>query len=209
MPDPALHTAAIAGLEFVVNQALALDQATLARLAELQGRVLKVECTAPQLSLYCLPTANKLQLKGWHDDTLVDSTLRGSLSDFIQLLQADDKAGALVNGQLQLSGDSSDFIQLQSALAQLDIDWELPLSRFFGDVGAHQIGKLLRGSVSWGRHVNQSLTRQLEEFLHEEARLFPPRLELENFYTDVNSLNLRVDRLEARLSRLKKRLQAQ
>ena len=52
-----------------------------------------------------------------------------------------------------------------------------------------------------------SLGRQLEEFIHEEARLSPPRLELEDFYKDVQALGLRVDRLESRTRRLRKRLQ--
>jgi ubiquinone biosynthesis protein UbiJ len=44
--------------------------------------------------------------------------------------------------------------------------------------------------------------RQLEEFIHEEARLAPSRLEVEDFYQDVQQLNQRVDRLQARIRQL-------
>jgi len=66
---------------------------------------------------------------------------------------------------------------------------------------------MLRGAYSWSRQASSGLERQLEEFIHEEARLSPPRLELEDFYSDVQQLGLRVERLESRTQRLRKRMQ--
>ena len=76
-----------------------------------------------------------------------------------------------------------------------------------GDVAGHQLAQLLRGAYGWGRQASTGLGRQLEEFIHEEARLSPPRLELEDFYRDVQQLGLRVERLQSRTQRLRKRLQ--
>lgn len=205
MNDPALHTAALAGLEFLVQKALALDPATTQRLAKLEGKVLLVHCSTPDIKVYCLPGKNGLQLQSWYDEKHVSSSLEGSLSEFVSLLQAEDKAASLINGAFTVKGDSADFIALQEALAQLDIDWEQPLSRLVGDMGSHHIGKMLRGSLAWGKQAHSSMQRNVEEFIHEEARLLPPRLELDNFYSDVSSLGLRVDRLEARLQRLKQK----
>ena len=53
--------------------------------------------------------------------------------------------------------------------------------------------------------INGNLA-QLEEFIHEEARLSPPRLEVEDFYADVQALGQRVERLQSRLARLRKRI---
>ncbi len=205
MSDPALHTAALAGLEFLVQKALSLDPSTTRKLAKLEGKVLLVHCSSPDIKVYCVPGKNGLQLRSWVDEKQVSSSLKGSLSEFISLLQSDDKTAALINGAFTVKGDSGDFIALQETLAQLDIDWEQPLSRLLGDVGSHQIGKMLRGSFAWGKQAHTSMLRNVEEFIHEEARLLPPRLELENFYSDVSAVGLRAERLEARLQRLKQK----
>ena len=96
---------------------------------------------------------------------------------------------------------------MRKIISALDIDWEAPLVDVLGDVAGHQLAQLLRGAYGWGRQASSSLGRQLEEFIHEEARLSPPRLELEDFYRDVQQLGLQVDRLESRARRLRKRLQ--
>ena len=76
-----------------------------------------------------------------------------------------------------------------------------------GDVAGHQLAQMVRGAYSWGRQASTGLERQLEEFIHEEARLSPPKLELEDFYSDVQQLGLQVERLESRTQRLRKRMQ--
>jgi ubiquinone biosynthesis protein UbiJ len=75
-----------------------------------------------------------------------------------------------------------------------------------GDVAGHQLAQALRAAYGWGRQASTSLGRQLDEFIHEEARLTPPRLELEDFYRDVQDLVLRVDRLRSRTERLRMRI---
>ena len=76
-----------------------------------------------------------------------------------------------------------------------------------GDVAGHQVAQMLRSAFTWGKQASGSLARQMDEFIHEEARLSPPRLELEDFYRDVQDLGLRVDRLQSRTDRLRQRLQ--
>jgi ubiquinone biosynthesis protein UbiJ len=95
---------------------------------------------------------------------------------------------------------------MQRVVSELDIDWEAPLVDTLGDVAGHRLAVALRGLFSFGRDAGRSLARQLDEFVHEEARLTPPRAELEDFYSDVQALGLAVDRLGARLERARARL---
>jgi ubiquinone biosynthesis protein UbiJ len=129
-------------------------------------------------------------------------------SDFTELATAPDPTAALINGRLELRGDSAARIELQKIITGLDIDWEAPLVEALGDVAGHQLAQMLRAVHGWGRQASSSLGRQLEEFIHEEARLSPSRLELEDFYRDVQQLGLQVERLQSRSQRLRKRLQA-
>lgn len=204
--DPALHTAALAALERAVNRALELAPASRAQLNELEDCVFALHCTAPPLDVYLQPGSDRIRLLGVYDGP-VTTSVRGVASDFTELAAAPDPAAALINGRLELSGDSGPLLELQKILAGLEIDWEAPLVGALGDVAGHQLAQMLRGIYSWGRQASGSLGRQLEEFIHEEARLRPPRLELEDFYRDVQELELRVERLQSRTARLQKRLQ--
>ncbi|MCB1675257.1 MAG: SCP2 sterol-binding domain-containing protein [Halioglobus sp.] len=203
--DPTVHTAALAALEAVVNRALALAPRGREQLGALAERVFALHCSAPAVDVYLQPTAQGVRLMG-HYDGPVTTSVRGAAADFTELATSRDPAATLINGRLQLDGDSTALIELQKTLAGLDIDWEAPLVDTLGDVAGHQLAQMLRGALGWGRQAGQSLSRQVEEFIHEEARLTPPRLELEDFYRDVQALELRVERLQSRARRLRQRL---
>jgi ubiquinone biosynthesis protein UbiJ len=205
MIDPALHTAAVGALEAALNRALALDKIAAAELGQLRGKVFRLQCTQPNADFYLLPQPGRLQLKGFHDGE-VTTAIRGKAGDFADLATAEDPAAALINGDIELDGDSAPLMELQRILARLELDWEAPLVNVLGDVPGHQIAEGLRGLFSWGRQASTSIFRQLEEFIHEEARLAPPRAEVEDFYHDLEQLRQRVDRLAARLTRLSSRL---
>ncbi|MCP5128509.1 MAG: SCP2 sterol-binding domain-containing protein [Pseudomonadales bacterium] len=206
MIDPALNTAALAAVERVVNQALAHATNKKADLAALDDCVFALHCTAPPMDAYLQTGDGKIRLMGVYDGP-VTTSVRGVASDFAELATAKDPAAALINGKIELKGDSAPLIELQKIITGLEIDWEAPLVEALGDVAGHQVARALRGAHSWGRQASSGLGRQLEEFIHEEARLSPPRLELEDFYRDIRQLGLRVDRLESRTQRLRKRLQ--
>lgn len=207
MVDPALHTAAIAALEHAVNRALQLDRLAAEKLGDLEGEVFRLQCTQPAVDFYLLPEAGRVRLLGFHDGE-VTTAIRGTARDFADLATASDPAAALINGNIALDGDSGPLMDLQRILSRLDLDWEAPLVDTLGDVAGHQLAEGLRGLFGWGRQAGESILRQLEEFIHEEARLAPPRQEVEDFYDDVEKLNQRVERLAAKASRLAARLDA-
>jgi ubiquinone biosynthesis protein UbiJ len=204
--DPTLHTAALAALEAALSRALALSPHSKADLAQLEDCVFALHCTAPAMSIYLHPGAQGMRLTGFHRGP-VTTSIRGKAADFTELATASDPTATLINGGLELEGDSAPLIELQHILAGLDMDWEAPLVDSLGDVAGHQLAQVLRHAFAWGKQASASLTRQLEEFVHEEARLSPPRLEVEDFYHDVQELGMRVDRLESRAERLRQRLQ--
>jgi ubiquinone biosynthesis protein UbiJ len=203
--NPTVHTAGLATLEGLINRALTLAPRASAELAELEDCVFALECTSPALDIYLQPGRGRVRLMGFYDGP-VTTRVRGAAADFTELAASDDPAASLINGALELAGDSAPLLELQQILGTLDIDWEAPLVDTLGDVVGHQLAEILRAGFSWGRQARVSLERQLEEFIHEEARLSPPRLELEDFYGDVQELSLRVERLESRSRRLRQKI---
>lgn len=203
--DPALQTAVLAALERAANTALDLSPHSRRDLAALGEIVIGIECTRPRFSVYLQPTRDgTIRLMGHYDGELA-TRVRGSSADFAELANAADPTATLINGNLELKGGSAPLIALQGVIAGLDIDWEAPLVDALGDVAGHQLARILRGLFSWGRHAGGSLTRQLDEFIHEEARLTPPRAEVEDFFADIQKLEQQVDRLQSRLQRARAR----
>lgn len=205
--SPTLHTAGLAGLETAINGALQLDPATGNKLAALNGHVFELHCTLPELSFFLIPSPGEVRLCGLLDGA-ADTSLTGSADELLKLALSSDPANTLINGKLELHGDSAALIELQKIIAGLDLDWEAPLSKLFGDVAAHEIGRGIRKGLKFARQSLQKFQRQGKEFLVEESELFPPRWQVDKFYRDIEQTNLRAERLEARLQQLRKRHQA-
>ena len=205
MPDPTLHTAALAALEVAANRALALSEQGTAVLEPLTGSVFAFHCTTPELDFYLHLETGGVRLTGVYEGA-VTARITGSASDFSELAASEDAAATLINGNLTLEGNSAPLIEFQHILSDLDIDWEAPLVSSLGDVAGHQIAEILRSAFSWGRQASSGLARQVEEFIHEEARLSPPKLEVEDFFRDIADLVMRVDRLQSRVERISRKL---
>ena len=203
--DPTLQTAALTALEAALNRALALAPQEGAELAPFEDNVFALHCTSPALDVYLHPGAGNIRITGRYEGA-VTTSIRGTASDFRELAASRDPAATLINGNLELDGDSAPLIELQKVLSSLDIDWEAPLVNTLGDVVGHQLAQILRHAFAWGRDAHKSLSRQIEEFIHEEARLSPPPLELEDFYGDVRELEQSVERLQLKASRLRKHI---
>lgn len=203
--DPTLQTAALAALEAGLNRALSLAPATARQLESQSGNVYALHCLSPPIDAYLHIVEQGVRLASIHDGN-VTTSITGKAGDFRELATSRDPTASLINGGLELEGDSAPLIELQKILSGLEMDWEAPLVDTLGDVAGHQIAQLLRHAFSWGQQASQSLERQLGEFIHEEARLCPPKLELEDFYTDVTALVQRVERLQSRSKRLQARI---
>ena len=205
---PTLHAAGLAAAERAINRALELSPHSAPALAALANRVIALECTDPPLALYIsTDDAGQLRLQGVHEGE-VAATVRGSARDFAELAQSDDPPATLINGGLQLDGSSAALLDMQAVFADVDIDWEAPLTDALGDVAGHQLAEMLRAALQWSQQASGSLRRQLAEFAVEEARLTPPAAALEDFYRDVSELSQRSERLEKQLARTRARLLA-
>jgi ubiquinone biosynthesis accessory factor UbiJ len=198
-----VSAAAFATLEQLLNQAIRLDPETPKRLSPLHGRVIELQMVGLGLSLFLIPEPNGIQLLSAFEGE-ADCTLRGTPLDLARMRGSQESANQLFRGSVEISGDSHLAQQFGDFLAGLDIDWEEQLSKLTGDVIAHEIGNATRGLLSWGRSQTQTFEQNLQEYLQEELRLTPSRLEIDPFFSDVDRLRDDVERLEARIARLVK-----
>jgi ubiquinone biosynthesis protein UbiJ len=196
-----LPASAITGLEAVINRYLRLDPDSGARLATLSGRCIGIDLRGLDLSLYIFPDEHGVQLKD-HIEGEADTVLRGTPLGMARLGLGGNTEKTLFSGEVVIEGDVETGQAFKGILDELDIDWEEQLSRLTGDVIAHQLGNTARLSRRAFRHGLATLEKDLGEYLQEELRVLPSRIETENFSADVTRVSMDVDRLTARLKRL-------
>ena len=197
---------ALASLEKAINALLALDPVARERLARHHGKVIGIHLRGPGLTLYFIPDEQgRLQLQGSIEGE-PDALLSGSPLDLVRSGDGEGGAGQLFAGRVTLSGDTALAHDFGATLAGLDIDWEEPLSKFTGDLVAHEVGQAVRQVKRYAGQTGERLARDLGEYLTEEARLLPPPAEVEAFVEEVDRLRDDTERLEARVKHLERSL---
>jgi len=190
------------GLESAFNRYLLLDPAAGNRLAGLEGRVIALELRGLDLMLVFRVQGQGIAFID-EPELTPDTVLRGTPLGITRLgLGRGNATGTLFSGDVEIAGDVETGQAFKAVLDAIDIDWEEQLSRLTGDLLAHQMGNAARHAGSWLDHARLTLERDLSEYLQEELRVVPTRIEIENFIEDIGRLGMDTDRLEARLRRL-------
>lgn len=198
---PTLKGVGLAALETAINTALKLDPASRAKLAALAGQVFHLECTRPELDIYLLPQPDGVQLAA-HWEGNVTAGLSGTRDDYLELLRSKDPAATLINGNMRVLGDSKALLHLRDIAAALDLDWEAPITRVFGDIIGHQMARSLRFGSRLLRDAANSLQRQTRDYMQEENPWLARRWQFEQFKQRVIELDARTTQLAERAAKL-------
>ena len=195
---PLLATAA---LEKAINQCLHLDPDTLAKITVLEGKVIALDVQGLGLEIFLLPTAKGLRVQSVFEGE-PDVRIKGGVFSLARMGLGKCPASVIGDG-VELEGDAELGRRVQSILDSLDVDWEEPLSRFSGDVVAHQVGNVARGLAGWGCNAVDIFSQDVAEYLQEESRDLVVKEELVLFIDQVDSLRADVDCLSQRVARFK------
>ncbi|NIJ70110.1 SCP2 sterol-binding domain-containing protein [Xanthomonas sp. 60] len=192
-------------LQTALNRALALDPDTRQALTALDGRHIDLTLEAPALAMRISVHGQQLEV-GPVDhreaDLAVRSTLAGVLAQLPMLAAARRQADAAA-GRVRVAGDAELARRLQQLAKGFDPDWQLPFVRVFGEVLGVQIAHALRAALQTARRGAGDLAHSAAEFITEESRDVVSRAELEAFHDDVDVLRDDVERLVARVQRLR------
>ena len=190
-------------LEITGNRLLEFDPDTVERLAALEGKVFKLEFTVVDKELYFIPLKQGVQIRDvWSGP--VDITVRGSPLAFAQfgLKQQGVDNRPFVEKRVSIEGDAELAQDFQKLIGELDIDFEELLSRFVGDVAAHEIGRGLNTLREWSLQSAESMRLNIQEYMVEESRILAPGWRVDKFLEQVDTLRADVERLGQRVLRL-------
>lgn len=168
---------------------------------KLDGTVVAIRVRNTSLATWFVVHDDCLEMKTSHDAE-PDVVISGSLFTLARMA-GEPGVGALRDGSLELTGDAHLADDFQQLLAYARPDLEEELSGVVGDAAAHRLGEFARGVTSWSRDARATMGANIREYLQEESRDAPSRYEVERFSDNVSTLRDDVDRLEARIERLR------
>jgi ubiquinone biosynthesis protein UbiJ len=168
---------------------------------KLDGTVIAVRVRNTALATWFVVHEDMLELMT-DCDAEPDVLISGSLLTLARMAGSSGMA-ALRDGSLELSGDTHTAERFQRLLSLAKPDIEEELSSVVGDVAAHRLGEIARGVGNWGRSARSTMGANIREYLQEESRDVPSRYEADRFADNVSALRDDVERLEARMRRLR------
>jgi ubiquinone biosynthesis protein UbiJ len=188
-------------LERAVNAYLQVDPEAAGRLRAVSGKRIALELKGFDVMLLVWPHGDRIQITTYVDAE-PDVVISGSLLSLARLARSSNAIGAIAGEDVQIRGDAEVARLFHEALAAVEIDWEEWLAARVGDVPAHQMGNVFRGLTAGLSGSIDRLRMDVSEYLQEETRIVPTRVEIEQFIDAVDLLRVDVDRIEARLERL-------
>ncbi len=195
----------IVAIEHLLNQHIQESSTAQDRLFALVGRSLAINIQNFGTNLRLDAEQTRLGVSMISDDSIVatTATISGTPLTLLNLLNVSTLADFRAAG-VEFSGD----IQTAEAFAELlrlaRPDLEEELSHLVGDIVAHKMARSVRRVKGWGTRAIDALTMDTSEFLQEEIRQLPPRVEVESFSREVERLREDTDRTAQRVDKFLK-----
>lgn len=169
---------------------------------KLAGTVAAVRVRDTGLALWFEITDDGISLSTNPSESDPDIAIEGSLIALARLVTSDG-AETPRNGAIDFTGDAHKARDFQRLLAFARPDFEEDLANIIGDPAAHAVGEFARGFARWARDARATFETNVAEYLQEESRDLPTRFEVDRFARQVSTLRDDVDRLAARIDRLR------
>lgn len=185
-------------LERALNRQIAASGRARALLADLDGRSMELRFAATPFRIRLAATADALSVRPAADEP-ADAVIEGTPLSFLRLATGEAMQSIRAGG-MDVRGDAEIAEGFRRLLDAARPDLEEELSRVTGDVAAHYLARFARDALDFGRRAGDAFARNLGEYLTEESRDLPVRLEVEEFLEGVDRLREAVDRLETRIA---------
>jgi ubiquinone biosynthesis accessory factor UbiJ len=189
-------------LQSLLNRNIAASAAARSLCRRLESKILAVHLDGLPVSLYFRAHDEQMDVMT-STEQVPSATLSGTPLAFARLAGPQPEA-ALRGGSVHIQGDAEVAQTFSELLKHARPDLEEELSRLIGDVAAHQVGSAARSLLSFAQRAASTFTQNLSEYLQEEGRDVPSRVEADEFIAEVDKLRDDVERIQARIARLER-----
>jgi ubiquinone biosynthesis accessory factor UbiJ len=193
-------------LEAALNRALALDPDTQTALHGLDGRRVVLTLDAPRLAMMLSVDGNHVRVGPADADGEPDLSLAATAGALLsQLLPG--RADAPPVGKLRISGDAELAQRLQKLARGFSPDLDAAFAQVFGDVLGVQIARALREGLMRGLEGARRFAQDSADYISEERGDVATKVEQSIFFDEVDAVRDGVDRIAARIERIRRTLE--
>ncbi len=191
-------------INFLVRKYLDCDPEAAQRLSAFEDKNLLLRLTDMEKEFLVALRQDGITITEHSDDGPVEVAARVEADVLVLLRVARSKQcqSMLDDGTLLVQGDSGLVRQIGSVFAAVEIDWEEVAAAYMGDLVAYQVGVWLRRVKEYRHRSFENFRMDVSEYLQEESRVVPTRVEMERFLNDADELEAGIGDLEARVRRL-------
>ena len=195
-----LQSSALEAVAKLINSALEYDPATQRRIAELEGKLLLVESTAPPFSVAIEATSTGIMLhSNWQDSA--DTKVSGPLLAMLEQAASNEEQISFAGTGISVNGDLDFLIKINTLMKSIDVDWEAALASIIGDIPAHLLADRLRSTAALVKQAGTRARTAAVEIAQEELRASPTPREFEQFSQGIRQVSNQVDRAAAKLNK--------
>jgi len=193
----------LASAEAVFNRNIPTSSQAAALARRLEGTSLQVDVDGiTRVRAACFD--GRLALTAG-DDSPADAVIAGSAPALLQMFRHASPA-VRSRSPVQIKGDAEIADRYRELFVLARPDFEEELSRWVGDLPARHLSQLAKGLRSWASRARRTAGENIAEYLQEEGRDLVTKTEMEEFLRGVDGARETLDRIEARILRLERRL---
>lgn len=193
----------LSSLSKTMNTWLKLDPESPARMKKLQGKTIAIEFLPFSFEFQCYFDEAGVNL--FIDETIMPDTLiRGTPLQMLGVMLSKENRQRFFADDLVIEGSAEVGQEMIELFDHMQIDWEEYLSKMIGDVPAYHAFRLLNKFNHFLRGSEESMRNNIREYLHEEAEWLPSREALNDFFSEIDTIRMDVDRMQERISLLQR-----
>lgn len=181
-----------------INRLLRTNGWALERLQPHAGKTAKLVCAPFEARVTVLPAGDLAWAAADAEPVVTIVTTPGVL---VRLAAGDETAATAA----QVSGDVQFAAAIDYVRRNIAWDYEEDLSRVFGDIAAHRVGKAVRTLDSWARAGLTNIAGAFAEYATYERPLIAASPAVQAFNREVDAVRDDAARLEKRIELLRRR----
>ncbi len=189
-------------LELASNKTLEHDPQTVERLKRLQGKTMTLTIKSLGQSISVTPFPEGLEFSHEAPDQ-VDVTLSATLGAMVKISRDGMDNADLEPGELEIAGDPIVGQRFAAVISQLNINWEALLAEQIGESPAKVVTYAAGQAKEFADESRSKFKEFVSTLIKEDMQLVADKQEVENYLDSVDMIRADVDRLGARLERIK------
>lgn len=197
-------------LSKMINKALSCDACASEKLSMWDQKILGIELLPMRMCFWLEIQQGKINIFSAQDENVSrncstdkpDAFVRGTPLDLMAAFFRDTSSTHSMMEGLEISGDVIFVQDLKKIFHSLHIDWQEKLAAWTNDHFAYWSDRVFQKTKKVAKFSVKVFMRDLKEYLEDEQRTIVSKDEVNDFCSDVDSLQHAVDRLYARWTNL-------